>query len=81
MLESPWNIIGLVTSIVVTLGVAIVFAVLLKVLVYRGDTKEELEALPEVPEPKLLSYAEDPKIDASPDLSANVGSMVQESPA
>lgn len=81
MVAEPWNIVGLVIASLITLGVAGVFGVLLKVLVYRGDTKEELGALPEVPEPKLLTYAEDPRIDTSPDVDAEVGSLVQEATA
>lgn len=77
MVASPWDIVGLVIASVITLGVAGVFGVLLKVLVYREGTKEELGALPKVPEPKLLSHSEDPLLDASSDVSADV-SLVQE---
>lgn len=60
MVASPWNIVGLVIAIVVCVIAATVIGGLLKVLVYRPERKPELETLPEVPQPKLLTHEPTP---------------------
>ena len=67
MVASPWNIVGLVIAIAICTIAATVIGGLLKVLVYRPERKPELEKLPRVPQPKLLtSEAAEPTADPEP---------------